>query len=93
MKDNDQQFYLIPGPLLRQLIEGQAEILSRLNAAGVSADSKNLGEYISETEAKKLLNKKTTWFWNMRKSELLPFSKIGNTVYYKKQDILELLNK
>lgn len=93
MKHLNDAFYLIPAPLLKQLLDGQEAILSKLNSVTSDVLSKPVGDYISEAEAKKLLNKKTTWFWNMRKSELLPFSKIGNTVYYKKQDILELLNK
>lgn len=93
MKDSNDALYLIPAPLIQQLLEGQEAILSKLSAVTSDVFSKPIGDYISEAEAKKLLNKKTTWFWNMRKSELLPFSKIGNTVYYKKQDILELLKK
>ncbi|MBI4947607.1 MAG: helix-turn-helix domain-containing protein [Bacteroidetes bacterium] len=48
-------------------------------------------DYITEAEAKKLLGRKTTWFWQMRTSGRLPFSKVGNKVFYNRNDIAKLL--
>jgi hypothetical protein len=59
---------------------------------GSSSQNAALKEYISEKEAKKLLGKGTTWFWNQRNSGKLAFKKLGATVYYKSSDILNLLN-
>ena len=58
-----------------------------------SSDKENskLGDYIEEKEAKQLLGRKTTWFWNLRTSNQLPFYKVGNKVYYKLSDIQNLL--
>ena len=55
--------------------------------------SSSLGDYISQKEAQKLLDRKTTWFWSMRKNGYLPFSKVGNKIYYSKADIIKLLDK
>jgi predicted DNA-binding transcriptional regulator AlpA len=37
------------------------------------------------------LQKKTTWFWQMRKDGLLPCRKIGKSIYYSKKEINQLL--
>lgn len=50
-----------------------------------------LSEYISEDEAKKVLNYGTTWFWNLRKSGF-PYYKLGYKVFYKKADFVTYLN-
>ena len=46
--------------------------------------------YISERDAKKLLKRGTTWFWNQRQKGL-PFFKLGGEVYYKKSDLTLLM--
>ena len=47
-----------------------------------------LGDFISEKEAQELLNRKTTWFWQKRKSGELNGKKAGNQWFYKKEDII-----
>jgi len=56
-----------------------------------SNNSEVLGEFISEKEARKLLDRKTTWFYEQRRSGRLPFSKVGSKVYYKREDLFNLL--
>jgi hypothetical protein len=46
-----------------------------------------LGDYISEKQAKEILSKGTTWFWNKRKSGELTGRKAGNQWYYSKSQI------
>ena len=50
----------------------------------------SVDDYISEREAKKMLTRGTTWFWEQRKKGL-PFFKLGAEVYYKKSDLLILM--
>jgi hypothetical protein len=50
----------------------------------------SVNDYISEREAKKLLTRGTTWFWEQRKKGL-PSYKMGAEVYYKKSDLLILM--
>jgi hypothetical protein len=53
-----------------------------------SREAEPLGGYISEQEAKHLLSKGTTWFWNMKKAGKLKGKKAGNRWYYKRSEIL-----
>ncbi len=49
--------------------------------------------YITEKQAKEILNKRTTWFWDQRKKGILPYKKLGATVYYKEEVIYKLFEK
>lgn len=49
-----------------------------------------MDDYVSERDAKKMLQRGTTWFWEQRKMGL-PFFKLGAEVYYKKSDLLALI--
>ena len=91
MDNYKDHFYIIPGSILEKILDSQSKILDLLNGNSPSIGMPQLGDYISEPEAKKLLGRKTTWFWNMRQSGQLPFSKIGGTNYYSRQDLLKLL--
>ena len=91
MIEKDDNFFIVPRALLQKIASDQETILSLLGKNNSNLQL-GIGDYIPEIEAKKLLGKKTTWFWNMRQSGQLPFSKIGSTNYYSRQDILNLLN-
>lgn len=52
-----------------------------------------LGEFISEKEAQKLLGRRTTWFYEQRRSGRLPFSKVGSKVFYRTKDIHALISE
>jgi len=49
-----------------------------------------VGDYVSERDAKKMLKRGTTWFWEKR-NQGLPWFKLGAEVYYKKSDLLTLI--
>jgi len=89
--ENDDTYLLVPKSFLQKIAEDQATILSMLGKTNSNLNA-SLGGYISEAEAKKLLNKRTTWFWKMRSSGLLPSSKVGGKNYYRMQDIQKLLD-
>ena len=38
---------------------------------------KSVSDYVSELEAKKLLGRGTTWFWERRRAYELPYTKLG----------------
>lgn len=92
MQEYKDQFYMVPGSVLEKILESQSKILDLLSGKSNFASKDPLGDFISEVEAKKLLSKKTTWFWKMRTSGLLPASKVGGRNYYRKQDIQKLLD-
>ena len=50
----------------------------------------SVNDYISERDAKKLLARGTTWFWEQRKMGLT-FFKLGAEVYYLRSDLLTLI--
>lgn len=54
-------------------------------------DSVSLEDFISESDARKLFARGTTWFWTLRQQGL-PYTKMGGQVYYKKNDLYEYLN-
>jgi len=57
-----------------------------------SQSSSELGDYIEEKMAIQLLGRKTTWFYNMRQSGKLPFTKIGSKTFYSRADLLQILH-
>lgn len=71
------------------------------NAVNKAFTNRNLGknteltevidEFITEDEAKKVLGRKTTWFYNARRSGELTAIKRANKWWYKKSDINEFI--
>lgn len=82
-----ESFLLIPENLLVQIADKQDQILAILqkDVQGLQPD------FITETQAKELFKRKSTWFWQMRKNGVLPFSKIGKSIYYSTADLKKLL--
>lgn len=82
-----QNLTMVSEEFLEQIKEKQDKILSLLN------DGRQViqNEFITESQAKEILQKKSTWFWQMRKTGILPFRKIGKSIYYSKNEINQLL--
>lgn len=99
MKNSDSQHsqstkklssvYIVPEEVLDSLVSKQDRILELLE---IRRDA-TLNGFISEKKAIEMVNKKNTWFWQMRKTGQLPFKKIGKTIYYAQTDINSLLEK
>lgn len=92
-KDFQEQQSLVLVPV--QLVDEIKQLLNEIKVKQ-TADSKPdlvLGGFISEKEARKLLGRKTTWFYEQRRSGRLPYSKVGSKVFYNTEDLLGLLNK
>jgi hypothetical protein len=85
-------YLLVPKAWLEAIMETQRKILCLLEKDGISEKDSPLNGYISELEAKKLLGRKTTWFWQMRTSGRLAFAKVGSKIFYNKTDIAKLMN-
>jgi hypothetical protein len=82
------------GEVFDSLLANQERIIALMGEGGQTATtSRSIGEYLSQEEAEEWLQRGKTWFWNMRTTGQLGFSKIGNKVFYKKSDIEELLNE
>jgi len=85
----NQKLALVSSEVLDEIKNTQLKILSFFEAS----KKDDLADYITESQAKDLLKKKATWFWQMRKSGLLQYSKIGKAIYYSKNDIVKLFEK
>lgn len=90
---NDEGYFLVPKAILLELMESNKKILALLESKNQSPIENSIGNFVSENVAMKLVDKKTTWFWNMRKSGKLAFSKVGGTNYYDKNDLIKLLEQ
>lgn len=82
-----QMLSIVPDSFLEKLNEKQDQIINLLK----TTESENQNEFLTEKEARGILQKKTTWFWQMRKNGVLPFRKIGKSIYYSKKEINQLL--
>jgi len=51
-----------------------------------------LGAYISEHDARRILKRSTTWFWELRKGGF-SFTKLGGENFYRISDFVELLER
>lgn len=86
-----ESLQLVPQSFLEKISNAQDKIVELLSSKQTTEGS--VGDFISETEAAKLLGRKTTWFWNLRKQGVLPYTKVGNKVFYSKKDIQYLFEK
>lgn len=77
MKDYSKQF--------RRILKQLKDIDDKLE------QPKSVNDYVSELEAKKLLLRGTTWFWERRRSGELPYTKLGGQVYYLMSDLVKYL--
>ena len=80
-----QVFFMLPQKDVEEIRDTLKDIQGKLS--GKSNKDNILGDYISEKEAQELLNRKTTWFWQKRKTEELTGKKAGNQWFYKMIDI------
>jgi hypothetical protein len=75
--------------MLEQLTKSQSEIKALL----IKAENERIREvngYISEDDAVKLLGKAKIWFWRKRKEKVIPYKKLGSTIFYLKDDLFNL---
>ena len=88
LKMNASSFCMIPEEILDSLVAKQDRILELLVAKKEAA----LKGFVTEKQAIEIVNKKATWFWQMRKTGQIPFRSIGKTIYYSLEDLNSLLN-
>jgi len=85
----EPHYVLIPHDRLEAIEKRQDQILEILQSKPrTSSEALN---YVGEKEAKKLIGKKTTWFWLMRKSGRLKYTKVGSKVYYSVEELNKLI--
>lgn len=87
VQDPSQILYMIPKTQLDLILETQQRILQILEGN----TNQKMSDYLSEEEVKKMLGRKTTWFWRMRTIGKLSYTKVGGKVFYFRKDIEKLL--
>jgi len=78
-----ESILIIPEEFMKQISEKQDRIIELLS----DQKTKSPNGFITEKEAKEMFKRKSTWFWQMRKAGILPFSKIGKSIYYSINDL------
>jgi hypothetical protein len=66
---------MIPHETLEAIERNQVEILELLKSK-TSTGSEQLN-YVDEKKAIQIIGKKATWFWQMRKTGVLKYTKVG----------------
>lgn len=90
----NQSFSLLPNEKLKELDQKLDIILSLLQKKS-KENSLNIigGKWISEKDAQKILGKKATSLWKMRRDGELSYTKIRNDVFYDFECILKRFEK
>lgn len=91
MFDN-KSLVIVPYEKMDELIQ-KLDKIDKNVANLLQQNNSLLGDFITEKDAKVILSKGTTWFWNKRKSGELKGKHVGNTWYYKKADIIKLIER
>jgi hypothetical protein len=88
---NEQGFVMVPYERLEAIEKMLSEIIA------LSQSKKDIGSeslnHITEKEAMKLVGKKGTWFWLMRRSGQLKFTKVGSKVFYSVDELQKLVSE
>jgi len=74
--------------LEKQFIKIQRKLAKIETMVKKVSEQHELDEFISEYDAKRLLKKGTTWFWNQRKKGL-PYYKPAGEVMYKRKELAQ----
>lgn len=91
---------IVPQSIMEAILDNQQRILALLdkvppkvpeNKSPVQATAPVIEtEYLTQRQVLKILNRKPTWFWNMRNKGELPYAIVGRKIYYRREDILKL---
>jgi hypothetical protein len=82
-----ESLLIIPEEFLKAINEKQDQIIDMLKGQNQTRAS----DFINEKEAQQIFKRKSTWFWKMRKNGILPYSKIGKSIYYCMSDLNTVL--
>ena len=68
-------------------------IESLLSGGTKNPGAKSADEYLTEPQVKEEYDMGVTWLWDKRSKGLLPYSKVGGKIYYRRGDIIDFLNR
>lgn len=87
----EQSFLLVPNQRLEAIEKSQSEILALLKGKPLTSESRL--NHVDEKRAIELVGKRATWFWQMRKSGKLRFTKVGAKVFYSLDELKSLVGE
>ena len=90
--ENNKIFMMVDKDQLQEVVESAMRKVLSFDTKSQSQEVKQLGDYISQSEAMKMLNRKTTWFHLKRKSGELSAKKSANQWWYKRSDLENFVN-
>ena len=87
------KFYNMPANIITtdDLRQFKIELLDELKQLFGHRAENNTREYLKSSEVSKLLNISLSKLQHLRLSKILPYTRIGATIYYKREDIQNLL--
>ena len=88
--EGEQVFVLLPKRSWEEMSAVQRRMLELLEA-GAHAKQPGIGDFIPKEEAERILGRKGTTLWKLRKDGKIAFAKMGSEVFYSKQSILDYL--
>ncbi len=88
---NQAGYVIIPHETLETIERNQVEILELLK--GKSSPGSEQLNYVDEKKAIQIIGKKATWFWQMRKTGVLKYTKVGAKVFYSLDALKKLVNE
>lgn len=91
VEDENKVFILIPQDEFNRFSAIQQRILDHIE--GKQSKLPGIGDFISKEEAERILGKKNTTLWKLRKDGKIKSTKVGAEVFYSRQSILDYLNR
>lgn len=76
-----------------QRLERKIDRIASIVEGIPSTHRTDLGEWLTEEQARELLQRGATSLWDLRKRKKITASKIGNRTYYERQSIINYIEK
>ena len=92
MKENNV-FMMVDKNQLEEVVESAVRKAMDTKKETSKEETNQLGEYVSQIVAMRILNRKPTWFHLKRKSGELPAIKSANQWWYKRSDLEDYVKR
>jgi len=76
-----------------QQLNRKIDRLTALVSQFPASHNSDLGDWLSEEQARELLHRGSTSLWELRKTRKIKSTKMGGRIYYSRQSIIDFLDK
>ena len=90
---DNKKYVMVERNELQEILESAIKNIVGKEETEKESEIKQIGGYVSQREAMKLLNRKNTWFHTKRKSRELIGKKSANQWWYKRSELENYLKK